>query len=115
MQAPAVPPLNRPSVIERAFVAEAQAGNVAGGREHFLHARPAARAFVADDDHVAGLDLAGENAGAGVVLALENHARTFKDESRAAVFLELRADAGGFHHAAFRRKLAVENRETAVG
>ncbi len=90
MQAPAVPPLKRPSVMSAHFVAQAHADDVAGGRKHFLHAGTAARAFVADDDHVAGLDLAGENAGAGVVLAFENHARAFKDEARAAVLFELR-------------------------
>ena len=36
--------------------AEALADQRGGGRQHLLHARPALRAFVADHDHVAGLD-----------------------------------------------------------
>ena len=53
MQAPAVPPENRPSVISATRVVEAHALDGGGGGEHLLHARPAARPFVADHDHVA--------------------------------------------------------------
>ena len=72
------------------LVTQAHADDVAGRREHFLHSRTAARPLVADDDDVARLDLAGENAFAGVVLALEDHAGTFEDKARAAVLLERR-------------------------
>ena len=64
------------------LVAQSHADDVAGGREHFLHARPAARPFVADDHHVARLDFAGENAFAGFLLALENYARPLEDKVR---------------------------------
>ena len=60
------------------------------------------------------LTLPAEDAFAGFLLALEDHAGAFEDEARAAVRLELVADAGGLDHAAFGRELAVENRQAAV-
>src|SRR5204862_1197489 len=49
-----------------------------------------------------------------VVLAFENNAGSFEHETRAAVGLECVADAGGFHHSALRRKLAIKDRQTSV-
>ena len=68
MHRPRVPPENRPSVIERR--ADARAYDGRGGREHLLHARAAARAFVADHHHVAVLHLAGQDAAQRVLLRL---------------------------------------------
>ena len=67
--------------------AESRAHDVAGGAEHLLHAGAALGAFVADDDDVAGLDLAGQDAFAGVFLALE-------DDGRAGVREHRLGDAG---------------------
>ena len=46
------------------LVAETHADDVTRGREHLLHAGAATRPLVADDDDIAGPDLAGEDAGA---------------------------------------------------
>ncbi len=43
-----------------------------GGGEHLLHAGAAARAFVADDDDVAGFHLAFEDSLGGVFFAFED-------------------------------------------
>src|SRR5690606_13014012 len=43
-----------------AFLAQALGLQVAGRVKHFLHARPALRTFVADDHHIARLDLVAE-------------------------------------------------------
>src|SRR3546814_2521672 len=51
-------------------LAEALRLQITGRVEHFLHARPALGAFVADDDDVAGADLTPQYAHHGGVLAL---------------------------------------------
>src|SRR5258706_6108348 len=55
-------------------LAEALANESGSGREHFAHAGPAFRALVADDEHIARLDLVGEDRIHGRGLAFE-HAR----------------------------------------
>src|SRR5690606_31036329 len=75
--------------------------------EHLLHARAAAWSLVADDDDVARLDLAGEDAGDGRILALEHHRRPREDQDRLV-------DAGGLHDGAGFGEVAVEHREAAV-
>src|SRR3954464_16019855 len=96
------------------LIAQAHAGDVARRGKHFLHAWTAARAFVANNDNVAGFNFARENSGAGIVLAFENDAGTFEDEVRPTVGFERIADAGGLDDTAFRRELAVKNRKAAV-
>ena len=92
---------------QRAGLSQALRLDVARRVEHFLHARPAARAFVADDDDVAGDDLAGENAARRVVLALE-HFRRPLERQHAGV------DACRFDDAAVEREVALQHREAAV-
>jgi hypothetical protein len=56
MAAPRVP-AGKTAVGQQCDLAvQLHAGNRRGGREHFAHARPALGAFVADNDHVAGLN-----------------------------------------------------------
>src|SRR4029079_9767481 len=68
------------------------------------HAGAAARALVADDDVVAGLDRAGGGRGHRVLLALE-------DAGRALVVDAL--VAGQLHDGALGREVAAEDREAA--
>ena len=76
------------------------------GGEHLLHARAPLGAFVADDHHVARLDLAEDDAVVGVLLALEDH-------GRAGVPEHLRADAGRLDHRPLRGEVAGEHRQAA--
>ena len=69
--------------------AEACTHDIACGAKHFLHTGAAFGAFVADDDDIARLDLAGEDAVAGFFL-------TFKDDGRAGVREHCLCDARGF-------------------
>ncbi len=78
-----------------------------GGGEHFLHAGAAARAFVADDDHVAGLHLAVDDAHVGIGLRLEDH-------GRAGVAEHFGLDAGRLDHGALGGEVAVEDRQSAL-
>ena len=71
---PWVAPLKRPSVIRADIVAEATADQCGGHGEHLAHARAAGRAFVADHQHVAGLDRVRLHGGEGGFFAFE-HAR----------------------------------------
>ena len=73
--------------------------------EHLAHAGAADRALAADDDDVAGLDLAvGDGVEAGF-LAVIDLGRAF--EAQLAV-------AGELHDAAFRRDIAVDDAEAAA-
>src|SRR5262249_55815497 len=91
----------------RTLFPEAFRLEIAGGVEHLLHARPTTRSLVADHDHVAGLDLAQQDPGHRIVLALE-HPRRAGEHQDAFV------DAGCLHDAAVDREIAFENRETAI-
>ena len=104
---PEVPPEKRPSVISAQALPEALRLHVAGRVQHLLHARAAARAFVADDDDVAGLDLLAEDRLHRRVLALE-HPR------RAGELEDALVDAGGLHDAAVSRDVAVQHGQAAI-
>src|SRR5439155_919373 len=75
-----------------------------GDAQHLAHAGAAARALVADDDHVARLDRAPGDGGHRVLLALEDARRTAV--GRALV-------AGHLHHAALGGEVAPEDDEAA--
>ena len=75
MHAPRVPPRKASVGDERDLVAQAHAHDGAGGAEHFLHARAAPRAFVADHHHIPGLDLARQDACHGFILRFEDARR----------------------------------------
>ena len=90
-----------------AGLAEALRLQVARRIEHLLHAGAAARALVADDDHVARLDLAVEDALHGRVLALEDDGRAGEDQ-------DALVDAGRLHDAAVIGEVAVEHGEAAI-
>src|SRR5262249_24615891 len=60
---------------ERASLAQTLRLQIARRIQHFLNARPAFGALIADDDDVARLDLVGENGLHGGILALENPGR----------------------------------------
>jgi hypothetical protein len=104
---PEVPPEKRPSVSSAQAFAEALRLQVAGRIEHFLHARPAARALIADHDDIAGLDLVVEDAFDRRILALE-------DLGRAGEFQDRLVDAGRLHDAAVERDVALEHGEAAI-
>src|SRR3569832_385089 len=87
--------------------AEALRLQIAGRVEHLLHARPAARSLIADDDDVAGLDLVAEDRLDGSALALEDAGRTGELQDRLV-------DAGGLHDAAVERQVALQHGKAAV-
>ena len=61
---------------QRHGVAQPGADDGGGDGEHLAHAGPAARTFVANHDHVAGLDLVALHGGEGVFFAIEDARRT---------------------------------------
>src|SRR3546814_19927219 len=80
---------------------------IAGRIEHFLHPRPALRPFVADPDHVARLDLPGQDAGDRCLLAFI--------DLRSAGDLEDRViDPSDLHDTAVPRALARQPRKPAI-
>src|SRR3546814_12832228 len=87
--------------------AEALRLQITGRVEHFLHARPALGAFVADDDDVAGADLTPQYAHHGGVLALIDAPRARDGQN---VFV----DAGRLHAAALERQVAEEPRKASL-
>lgn len=89
-----------------ALLAQALGLQVAGRIEHFLHARPALRSFVADDHDVAGLHLVAEDAFHRGVLAFEDLRAAFEHVDRLV-------DPGGLHHAAVESDVAVEHGQPA--
>ena len=101
----AVGPAREPAVgQERDRIAQALADERAGDLQHLLHARPADRALVADDDDVAGLDLLGADRVVAGRLRIE-------DAGRSAVLAAL--VAGELDHAAVGRQRAVEDGQPA--
>ena len=92
---------------ERTSLAETLRLQVARRIEHFLHAGAALRAFIADDDDVAGYDLVAEDALNGSVLAFEDLGRTGELQDR---FI----DAGRLHDAAVDRQIALEDGEAPI-
>ena len=69
---PWVAPEKRPSVTRATELSRPAPASAAGHREHLLHPRPAHRPLVADDHHVAGLDLPLPHPGEGLVLGVED-------------------------------------------
>src|SRR5581483_8049184 len=86
-------------------LAEPFADDRGGWREHLAHAGPAARTFIADHEHVAGLDPVAEDRGHRGVFGIE-HARGSSDRR----ILEPR----DLRDAAFRREVAFQDREMAL-
>src|SRR5207247_2203397 len=89
---------------ESDLLAQALADQRRGDAQHLAHAGAAARALVADDDHVARLDRAPGDGGHRVLLALEDARRTAV--GRALV-------AGHLHYAALGGEVAPEDDEAA--
>ena len=85
---------------QRDAVAEPPALDRRRHAEHLPHPRPADRAFAADHDDVAILDLAGAHCGEAGLLAVIDLGRPFEAQPRLA---------GELHHAAFGREIAVEH------
>ena len=75
--------------------------------QHLLHPRPAGRALVAHDEHVARLDLLGEDDRHGLLLALD-------DPRRALEVPQLLGDARGLDHRAVRGDVAAQHGQPAV-
>src|SRR5699024_9015313 len=78
------------------------AGQGRGGIQHLTHAGAAAGAFVPDDHHVAGNDLAAVDGGDGLLL-------TVKDPGRAAVLLHLGGHGAALDHAAVGGNVAPQD------
>ena len=93
---------------QRADGAELLRLDVGGRVEHFLHARPALGAFVADQDDVAWFDLTAEYRVAGALLGVENARGSLEFPDR---FI----DTGGFYDTTVFGEIAIENREAALG
>ena len=74
--------------------------------QHLAHAGAALRAFVANHQHVAGLDLVRLHGGEAVLFAVE-------DARRSAMLHAI--GRGDLHHAAFGREIAFENHQPAGG
>ncbi len=104
---PRVAPEKRPSVSSATVWAQlGMAADRRGDLQHLAHAGAALGAFIADDEHVVGLDLSRLHCGKAVVLAVE-------DARRAAM---LDAIGGGdLHDAAFGSEIAFEDDEAAGG
>ena len=90
-----------------AFFAQTFGFQVRSRVEHFLHARAAFRAFVADDDDVASYDLVAQNAFDCVFLA-------FKHAGAAGKFEDALVHACGFHHATAFGDITEQYCQTAV-
>ena len=88
-------------------VVEPDALDGGGGGEHFLHSRPAARAFIANHDHVARLDPSADDSFVGLGFGVEDH-------GGAGVFEHFRANAGGLDHRPLRRQIAVKDHQPAL-
>ena len=84
------------------------AGQSGGGVEHLTHTGAALGAFVADDHHIAGYDLACVDGRNGGLLAVE-------DAGRAGVLLHLRGNGAALDYAAVRCDVAPQDLQTAGG
>ena len=90
-----------------AFLAQPFGFQVAGGVEHFLHARAAFGAFVANHHHVAGNDLITKDGAYRRVLG-------FEDPGAAGELEDGIVHPGGFHDAAALGDVAVQHGQAAV-
>ena len=86
-------------------LAESRANQRASGRQHFGHARAAFGAKVAQNHHVARDDLAVQNRFEGGLLVVKHTGRACHHW-----FFQ----AGDLGHAAFRRQVALQNRQMAL-
>ena len=93
-------------MISATLLAQAAPHDGRGRREHFAHPRAAARPLAADDDHVARLDGAVEDALQRGFLALEDPRRAGEPQP----FL-----AGDLGDRAGRREVAVEDDQVPFG
>ena len=92
---------------QRANLAEAFGFEIAGGIQHLLHARPAARAFVADHDDIARDDFVAED-------RFDRRILRFKNLRRTSELVNARVYACGFEDAAVLRDIAVQHDQPAV-
>ena len=90
---------------ERHVVAEAGAHDGGSRAEHLSHTGTAARAFVADDDDVAFLDVTGEDGPHGFFLGVKWARSASEDQSLLA---------SDFGHGALGSEVAVKDHEVAV-
>ena len=91
---------------QRDLLAHLLAVDQRGDAEHLAHAGPAARALVADHQHVAFLVVALAHRGGAIVLRIE-HAR--------GAFERARLQPRDFQQRAVRREIALQHHEPAVG
>ncbi len=102
---PRVAPEKRPSVSSATVCAEIRmSADCRRHLQHLAHARAALRAFVANDQHVAGLDLAGLHGGKTFLFAIEDARRTAMLHT---------VGGGNLHHAALGREIAFQNHQPA--
>ena len=92
---------------QRTGLAQPHGFQIAGRIEHFLHARTAFGAFVADDNNVAFLDLTTKNLGNGFVLA-------FADHGRAGEFQNAFIHATSLNDATIDRHIAKQNGQPTI-
>ena len=81
--------------------------NLGCGRQHLLHPRAAFGPFVADDHHVAGLDLSAQDPLHRFLLGVE-------DDGRAPVDHHFRGNARGLDNRAFRGQIAEEDGKSSI-
>ena len=105
---PLDPPENRPSVTSAHCRAQPGALEERGRVQHLLHPGPAGRPLVAHHQHVAGLDLLGQDDRDRLLLALH-------DPRRALEAPDVLRDAGGLDHRAVRGDVAAQHGQPAVG
>src|SRR5262249_34471109 len=86
-------------------VAEAVADEGPGDRQHLAHAGAAARALVANDDDVAGLNATGLHGGESRLLSVEDAGEPLVARA---------AGAGELDHATLGRERPAEDREAAA-
>src|SRR6478672_513723 len=81
--------------------------DVARRIEHLLHARTAARAFVADHHDVTGADFSAEN-------ACDRGVLTFEHTGPAGKIEDARVNTRGLHDAAVLGQISIENGEPSI-
>ena len=92
---------------ECAAFAQAQAFQVRGGVQHFLHAGAALRALILNHHNIAGFHVLRQNLKHGFILRLNHECLTHEVEK---FFI----NAGGFDDRTVLGDIAAQNRQTAV-
>ena len=87
-------------------LAEARARQCASDAEHFSHSRTTAGTFIANDQHVAWLNLIVVHGGKSFLFGIE-------DARRPTMLVAMMVR--NFHYGAFRREISAQNGETAGG